>query len=102
MKAKIAVTPGDGIGPEIVAEAVKVLKAVAEKYGHDLAMETHLVGGAAYDQCGDCLPEESLAACKAADAVLLGAVGGPKYDKLPGPQRPEKRALSACQGVGAA
>lgn len=93
MKAKIAVTPGDGIGPEIVAEAVKVLKAVAEKYGHDLAMETHLVGGAAYDQCGDCLPEESLAACKAADAVLLGAVGGPKYDKLPGPQRPEKRAL---------
>ena len=93
MKAKIAVTPGDGIGPEIVAEAVKVLKATGEKFGHEFELNTYLVGGAAYDACGDCLPEESLAACKAADAVLLGAVGGPKYDKLPGPQRPEKRAL---------
>ena len=93
MKAKIAVTPGDGIGPEIVAEAVKVLRAVADKFGHELEMTTYLVGGAAYDEYGDCLPEATLAACKAADAVLLGAVGGPKYDKLPGPQRPEKRAL---------
>ncbi len=93
MKKRIAVTPGDGIGPEIVAEAVKVLGAVAEKFGHEFEMTTYLVGGAAYDAFGDCLPDESLAACKAADAILLGAVGGPKYDKLPGPQRPEKRAL---------
>lgn len=93
MKARIAVTPGDGIGPEIVAEAVKVLKAVADKFGHELALDHYLVGGAAYDDCGDCLPDATLAACRAADAVLLGAVGGPKYDRLPGPQRPEKRAL---------
>ena len=93
MHKKIAVTPGDGIGPEIVAEAVKVLKAVGAKFGHEFEMTTYLVGGAAYDAFGDCLPDASLAACKAADAVLLGAVGGPKYDKLPGPQRPEKRAL---------
>lgn len=93
MTKTIAVTPGDGIGPEIVAEAVKVLKAVGAKFGHDFKLGEYLVGGAAYDACGDCLPDASLAACKAADAVLLGAVGGPKYDKLPGPQRPEKRAL---------
>ena len=93
MNKTIAVTPGDGIGPEIVAEAVKVLKAVGAKFGHEFTFDEHLVGGAAYDKFGDCLPEASLAACKAADAVLLGAVGGPKYDKLPGPQRPEKRAL---------
>ncbi len=93
MTKTIAVTPGDGIGPEIVAEAVKVLKAVGEKFGHDFKLDEYLVGGAAYDACGDCLPDASLAACKASDAVLLGAVGGPKYDKLPGPQRPEKRAL---------
>ena len=93
MTKTIAVTPGDGIGPEIVAEAVKVLKAVGAKFGHDFKLDEYLVGGAAYDACGDCLPDASLAACKAADAVLLGAVGGPKYDKLPGPQRPEKRAL---------
>lgn len=93
MTKTIAVTPGDGIGPEIVAEAVKVLKAVGDKFGHDFKLDEYLVGGAAYDACGDCLPDASLAACKASDAVLLGAVGGPKYDKLPGPQRPEKRAL---------
>ena len=93
MTKTIAVTPGDGIGPEIVAEAVKVLKAVGAKFGHYFKLDEYLVGGAAYDACGDCLPDASLAACKAADAVLLGAVGGPKYDKLPGPQRPEKRAL---------
>ncbi len=93
MKKTIAVIPGDGVGPEIVGEAVKVLAATAKKFGHDFEMTTYPVGGAAYDLCGDCLPETTLAACKAADAVLLGAVGGPKWDSLPGPQRPEKRAL---------
>jgi 3-isopropylmalate dehydrogenase len=93
MKKTIAVIAGDGIGPEIVGEAVKVLKKVAGKFGHDFTFDERLVGGAAYDAFGDCLPDDTLAACKAADAVLLGAVGGPKWDALPGPQRPEKRAL---------
>ena len=85
MKKTIAVIAGDGIGPEIVGEAVKVLKKVAQKFGHDFAFDEKLVGGAAYDAFGDCLPDDTLAACKSADAVLLGAVGGPKWDALPGP-----------------
>ena len=93
MKKTIAVIAGDGIGPEIVGEAVKVLKKVAEKFGHDFTFDEKLVGGAAYDAFGDCLPDDTLAACTGADAVLLGAVGGPKWDALPGPKRPEKRAL---------
>ena len=93
MKANIAVLPGDGVGPEIVAEAVKVLEAVAKRFGHDFAMTVHPVGGAAHDLCGDCLPDATLAACKVADAVLLGAVGGPKWDALPPDRRPERRAL---------
>ena len=93
MKAHIAILPGDGVGPEIVAEAVKVLKAVATRFGHDFEMTEHPVGGAAHDLCGDCLPDATLAACKAADAVLLGAVGGPRWDALPPEKRPERRAL---------
>ena len=93
MKARIAILPGDGVGPEIVAEAVKVLNAVAKRFEHDFEMTEHQVGGTAYDLCGDCLPETTLAACKAADAVLLGAVGGPKWDALPPEKRPERRAL---------
>ena len=93
MEVQLAVLPGDGIGPEIVAEAVKVLRAVACRFRHRFEMEEYPVGGAAYDRCGDCLPDETLAACKSADAILLGAVGGPKWDRLPVPQRPERRAL---------
>ena len=93
MKKTIAVIKGDGIGPEIVSEAVAVLAKIAAKFGHDFTFDERLVGGAAYDATGDCLPDETLAACKGADAVLLGAVGGPKWDALPGPKRPEKRAL---------
>jgi len=93
MKKTIAVLAGDGIGPEIVAEAVKVLRAVAAAYGHDFIFDEQPVGGAAYDAVGDCLPDATLAACRAADAVLLGAVGGPKWDALPPAQRPERRAL---------
>jgi len=93
MKKTIAVLKGDGIGPEIVGEAVKVLQAVAASFGHDFALDERLVGGAAYEAVGDCLPAATLAACRAADAVLLGAVGGPRWDALPGPQRPEPRAL---------
>ena len=101
MKANIAILPGDGIGPEIVGEAVKVLRAVERIFGHDFRMEEHPVGGMAYDLCGDCLPDSAFAACKAADAVLLGAVGGPKWDHLPPAARPERRALLTLRsGLG--
>jgi len=86
----IAVLPGDGIGPEIVAEAVSVLRLVAP----DLLLEEALVGGCAYDATGHPLPEATLALCKRSDAVLLGAVGGPKWDVVPDPDlRPERGAL---------
>jgi 3-isopropylmalate dehydrogenase len=89
---KIAVLPGDGIGPEIVAQAVKVMKALAGD-GLKLEMEEAPIGGAGYDAAGDPLPEATLALAKAADAVLLGAVGGPKYDTLDRPLRPERGLL---------
>ena len=93
MKKTIAVLPGDGIGPEIVDAAAKVLAAVAGKFGHTFEMRSHLVGGAAIDATGAALPPETLSACAAADAVLLGAVGGPKWDALPSDRRPERAAL---------
>jgi 3-isopropylmalate dehydrogenase len=90
MSSKIAVLPGDGIGPEVIAQASKVLEAVCPS----LVFEHALVGGAAYDAVGTPLPDETLALCKACDAVLLGAVGGPKWDKLePVSMRPEVGAL---------
>lgn len=90
MPFKIAVLAGDGIGPEVTAEAVKVLKACRQ----DLAFEEALVGGAAYDDCGSPLPASTLELCKSADAVLFGAVGGPKWDHLqPAELRPEVGAL---------
>ncbi len=93
MKKRITVVPGDGIGPEVTRVAVDVLKAVATKFGHEFSFDEKLIGGAAYDAVGDCLPAETLAACQAADAVLLGAVGGPKWDALPAEKRPERGAL---------
>lgn len=90
MPHKIAVLAGDGIGPEVTAEAVKVLKAT----GLDFTFEDALVGGAAYDDCGDPLPAATLELCKSADAILLGAVGGPKWDNVqPISLRPEVGAL---------
>ena len=97
---KIAVLPGDGIGPEIVREALKVLKAVELAFGHRFDTGTYPVGGCAHDSCGSCLPEETLEACKCADAVLLGAVGGPKWDALPGEERPERALLGLRGGLG--
>ena len=97
---KIVVLPGDGIGPEIVREAVKVLDAVNKRFALNFSVEERLVGGAAYDAYGNCLPEETLEACKAADAVLLGAVGGPKWDVLPGSERPERALLGLRAGLG--
>lgn len=89
---KIAVLPGDGIGPEIVTQAVKVLKALASD-GLKIEMDEAPIGGAGYDAAGDPLPEATLALAKASDAVLLGAVGGPKYDTLPRDKRPERGLL---------
>jgi 3-isopropylmalate dehydrogenase len=94
MAYKIAVLAGDGIGPEIVAEAVKVLKAAGEKFGFELQFTDALVGGIAYDKTGHPLPPETLELCKASDAILFGAVGGPQYDTIqPASLRPEVGAL---------
>jgi 3-isopropylmalate dehydrogenase len=93
MRARIAVLPGDGIGPEIVAQACKVLERVGEVFGHDFELVTGLVGGAAIDATGSALPEETQALCTGSDAVLLGAVGGPKWDDPRLPVRPEQGLL---------
>lgn len=90
----IAVLAGDGIGPEIVGETIRVLEAAAEKFGFKLSFTEALVGGAAYDATGHPLPPETLALCKESDAILFGAVGGPKYDNIqPASLRPEVGAL---------
>ena len=93
MTKKIAVLPGDGIGPEIMAEAVKVLDCLRRDYGLKIEMEQAPIGGAGYDAAGDPLPEATLKLAKQADAVLLGAVGGFKYDTLPRDKRPERGLL---------
>ncbi|MGI6648782.1 MAG: 3-isopropylmalate dehydrogenase [Bacillota bacterium] len=90
---KIAVLPGDGIGEEIVPEAIKVLKRIGELYDLEFAFEEAPIGGVAIDTVGKALPESTLALCQKSDAVLLGAVGGPKWDFLPATERPEVAAL---------
>ncbi|MFL6579715.1 MAG: 3-isopropylmalate dehydrogenase, partial [Burkholderiales bacterium] len=96
---KIAVLPGDGIGPEIVKQALKVLKQLASE-GLKVEIEQGPIGGAGYDTARDPLPEQTLALAKAADAVLLGAVGGPKYDALPRAMRPEQGLLRIRKELG--
>ena len=90
---KIAVLPGDGIGVEIVPEAIKALQAVGEKHNHQFKFTEALVGGAAYDAFGHPLPTETLQICRESDAILLGAIGGPKWEQLPVHLRPEVGAL---------
>lgn len=97
---KIAVIPGDGIGPEVIAQAYKVLSKTAQVYGFEVEYTEVLMGGNAIDQTGVPLPEETLQICKASDAVLLGAVGGPKWDTLPGHLRPEAGLLGIRKGLG--
>jgi len=97
---RILVLPGDGIGPEIVAEAVRVLERLREAHGLDVELEEGLVGGAAVDATGSPLPEATLEAARRADAVLLGAVGGPKWDGLPRERRPERGLLGLRKGLG--
>ena len=100
MEKNIALLRGDGIGPEIVDSAVKVLQVVAEKFGHTFNFTRYLIGGAAIDETGNPLPQETVDGCLAADSVLLGAVGGPKWDTLPANLRPEKGLLGIRAAMG--
>ena len=94
MNARIVVLAGDGIGPEVTGEARKVLAAVADKFGHSFTFDPQLMGGGAIDRLGTSLPEATLEACRRADAILLGAVGGPKWDNPHAPDRPERGLLA--------
>jgi len=100
MRRLIVLLPGDGIGPEVVEAGREVLEAVAARHGLELGFESHPIGGAALDAVGDPLPAATLEACRRASAVLLGAVGGPKWNELPGALRPEQGLLRLRQGLG--
>ena len=100
MRAHIAVLPGDGIGPEVVAQARRVLEAIATRFGHVFTWSERSIGGAALDACGHPLPAETLAACRAADAILLGAVGGPRWDDPNLPLHPEHGLLRLRKELG--
>ena len=93
MEYNIAVVKGDGIGPEIVTEAMQVLDKVGERFGHTFHYQEVLAGGCSIDANGIPLTEETIEICKNADSVLLGAVGGPKWDEVPSEKRPEKALL---------
>ena len=100
MDVNIALLAGDGIGPEIIAEGVKVLDAVGAKYDTAFSYTEALLGGCAIDACGTALPDETLRVAESSDAVLLAAVGGPKWDNLPGDRRPEKALLGIRSALG--
>ena len=100
MTAKILLLPGDGLGPEVVGEAEKVLAALRDRHGLDVAWEYGLIGGAGYDAHGEPLPAVTLEKARAADAILLGAVGGPQYDTLPKALRPERGLLGIRAALG--
>jgi len=97
---RMAVLPGDGIGVEVIAEAEKALRVVGQQFGHRFVIEHGLVGGAAMDVTGEPLPDETLALCRASDAVLFGAVGAPKYDDPQARVRPEQALLGLRKGLG--
>ena len=97
---KLAVLPGDGIGPEVVEEAVKVLQAAAAASDFEIELNYADVGGVALDKFDTPLPAETLALCKESDAVLLGAIGAPQYDDLPSHKRPERGLLGLREGLG--
>lgn len=100
MNATITLLPGDGIGPEVVAEGVKVLLAVAERWGYDFTLREALIGGCALDAAGSSLPDATLQLCQSSDAVLLGAVGGPRWDDPRAADRPERGLLALRKGLG--
>ena len=100
MQYRIVVLPGDGVGPEVTEQAVRVLREVANIYGHSFNFEAHHAGGAAIRLTGSPLPEDTLAACQSADAVLLGAIGSPEFDHLPSTQKPEAGLLQLRAALG--
>ena len=100
MKAILTLLPGDGIGPEVVRQAVRLLHVIADRYGHTIEFNEHLIGGCSIDKYGTALTDETLAACKSSDAVLLGAVGGPKWDDPAAKVRPEQGLLALRKGLG--
>ena len=100
MDARITVLPGDGVGPEVTAEAVACLATIAERFGHRFQFQEALIGGAAVDATGDPLPEATLESCRTSAAVLLGAVGGPAWDRHPRDQRPESGLLRLRKALG--
>lgn len=97
---KLVVLPGDGIGPDVTTEGIKVLKAVGEKFGHQFDLRYDLIGGAAIDETGEALTRSCLRACKKSDAVILGAVGGPRWDDPEARVRPEDGLLALRKGLG--
>ncbi len=99
-KASIVVLGGDGIGPEVTQQGVRVLEAIASRYGHDFKFEHHLIGGAAIDATQSALPSQTTSACGTADAVLLGAVGGPKWSDPNAKIRPEQGLLALRKALG--
>ena len=98
--ARIVLLPGDGIGPEVVREAVRVLQAIGRRWGHNFLFDERLIGGSSIDRFGTALTDETLADCQAADAVLLGAVGGPQWDDPAARVRPEQGLLALRKGLG--
>ena len=100
LRKSIAILPGDGIGPEVTRSAVKLLQDCAEAFGHVFEFQEFPFGGAAIDRTGSPLPTETLAGCRAADAILLGAIGGPKWDSLPLAKRPESGLLGLRRALG--
>jgi len=100
LEFNITLLPGDGIGPEVVGEAVRVLEVIASKYNHTFNFQKRLMGGCSIDKYGSSLTDETLADCKSADAVLLGAVGGPKWDDPSAKDRPERGLLALRKGLG--
>ncbi len=99
MNFNLTLLPGDGIGPEVVGEAVRVLEVIASQHGHAFSFTERLIGGCSIDKFGCSLTDETLADCKAADAVLLGAVGGPKWDDPSAKDRPERGLLALRKGL---
>jgi len=100
LQSKIVLLPGDGIGPEVVQQGVRVLQSIASRFGHHFEFSEHLIGGIAIDETGDALPNSTIVACKSSDAILLGAVGGPKWDDPNAKTRPEAGLLKIRQELG--
>jgi 3-isopropylmalate dehydrogenase len=100
VKALIAILPGDGVGPEVVAEGVRCLQAIARRFDHQFELQEALIGGAALDDCGDPLPQVTLELCRRANAILLGAIGGPKWSDPEAKVRPEQGLLRLRRDLG--